>query len=74
MTDDDKYLGLLGARERLCTIQTHLTDPDERQALDKAVEAIDYVGSTLPAWSQFDRTHEAGTTYPLRPWPGSVTP
>ncbi len=52
--EDALYLKLKGAREALCVAQMHVEDDSERRALDKAVQAIDYVGSRLPQWSRFD--------------------
>lgn len=58
--EDVLYLKLKGARESLCLAQMHVTDDSERRALDKAVQAIDYVGSQLPQWSRFDRIEADG--------------
>lgn len=51
---NELYLKLKGAREKLCVAQMHVIDPTDSDALGKAIDAIDYVGSQLPQWSRFD--------------------
>lgn len=48
---DQLYLKLKGARERLCVAQ-HLVPPHWRSDLSQAIAIIDNVGSSLvPIWS-----------------------
>lgn len=56
MDEDQLYLHLHGARERLCLAQM-LVSPDESAALGRAVAEIDRVGSTLAQWSADDQDH-----------------
>jgi hypothetical protein len=65
---DQRYLWLHGARESLCSAQTHLDnddDDDDRAALGIAVAMIDRVGSKLAAWSKHDRDHELAEPVPV---------
>lgn len=58
-TEDDLYLKLKGARERLCVAQTALGQgvgpgPRASSALQEALDRIDQVGAFLPQWSKCD--------------------
>ena len=56
-SDDDLYLALHGARERLCVAQM-TAPPGEKRRIGAAIARIDAIGSTLPAWSKYNRSHE----------------
>lgn len=51
---EDIHLKLKGAREKLCACQSLLAERIDIDALSKAIDAIDYVGSQLPQWSKYD--------------------
>lgn len=56
---DQAYLKLKGAREKLCLAQMHLSDADDRQEIERAIQRIDSVGSRCcPAWSVHNQTHK----------------
>lgn len=65
---DDLYLALHGARERLCVAQLHAM-PDECSRIEAVVRRIDAIGSTLPQWSESDRTHIPNVVPPAEPAP-----
>lgn len=52
--EDELYLTLHGARERLCRLQVGASERVSGLA-DDVIVAIDRAGSTLPQWSRFDR-------------------
>lgn len=55
MNEDEFYLCLKGARERLCRAQTNL-NPVDSAILQGAISRIDLIGSDLPQWSKRDGT------------------
>lgn len=70
--DDDTYLNLKGAREKLCKAQTLISDcgalgRHARGNLGRAIDLIDAVGAEWCAeqWSRFDRPDEPPTVVDL---------
>lgn len=56
-TDDRLYLGLKGARERLCRAQVLTVRGWQSDELGQAIVHIDRVGAMLPQWSEYDQAH-----------------
>lgn len=52
--DDELYLKLKGARERLCVCQTLVGSDAHRRLLQEALDRIDLVGALTPQWSRHD--------------------
>jgi hypothetical protein len=57
MSDDELYLALKGARERLCRVESgHGLTVDDGYLLDAAISLIDQVATRrCPQWSRHDR-------------------